>query len=132
MRERLSKTTVEHGRIEFKQVTFNYPTRRQKVLRKFNMDIPSGMKIGLVGHSGCGKSTITNLLLRYYDTSVGQILIDGIPIEQYDIGSLREQIGYVMQEPVLFNTTIKENILFGKLNASDAEVRQAAEMANAL
>jgi ABC-type multidrug transport system fused ATPase/permease subunit len=77
------------------------------------MTIPAGKKIGLVGHSGCGKSTLTNLLLRFYNLQQGKILIDGIPIEDYDILELRKQIGYVMQEPVLFNMSIKDNILYG-------------------
>ena len=71
------------------------------------MPIPAGTKIGLVGHSGCGKSTITNLLLRFYDVQSGEFLIDGKPIQDYNISELRKQIGFVMQEPILFNTTIK-------------------------
>lgn len=96
------------------------------------MTIPAGKKIGLVGHSGCGKSTITNLLLRFYELQNGQILIDGKPLKDYDISKLRKQIGYVMQEPVLFNMSIKDNILYGKSDATDAKVYQIAEMANAL
>jgi ABC-type multidrug transport system fused ATPase/permease subunit len=102
------------------------------------MIIPAGKKIGLVGHSGCGKSTVTNLLLRFYDLKAekdeGQILIDGIPIKDYDIAEIRRQTGYVMQEPALFNTTIKENILFGLKNCvgTDAQVRQVAELSNSL
>lgn len=102
------------------------------MLQDFNMTIPAGKKIGLVGHSGCGKSTITNLLLRFYEIDQGELLIDGKNIDEYDISELRRQIGFVMQEPVLFNATIKENILFGSKAASDAQVRQYAEMANAL
>jgi len=123
---------VTHGAIEFQNVTFNYPTRQQQVLKNFSMTIPAGKKIGLVGHSGCGKSTITNLLLRFYELQQGEIRIDGEKIEDYDVAALRRQIGYVMQEPILFNQTIKENILFGKSNSTDAQVRQYAEMANAL
>ena len=102
------------------------------MLKNFQIDIKAGSKIGLVGHSGCGKSTLTNLLLRFYDLDQGKIMIDGIPLNDYDIAALRKQIGYVMQEPVLFNESIKENILFGDLGCSDAKVRQVAEMANAL
>lgn len=80
---------VQNGTIEFKNVTFNYPTRKQKVLNGFNMVIPAGRKIGLVGHSGCGKSTITNLLLRFYDIKEGDVLIDGKNISEYDISELR-------------------------------------------
>lgn len=98
---------VPNGTIEFKNITFNYPSRKAKVLKNFNMTIPAGKKIGLVGHSGCGKSTITNLLLRFYDIKEGQVLIDGQNIDNYDISELRRQIGYVMQEPILFNQTIK-------------------------
>ena len=127
-------TVVENGLIEFKDVTFNYPTRAQKVMDNFNLEIPAGAKIALVGHSGCGKSTLTNILLRFYNIEEGQgnILIDGVQLDHYDVHALREQCGYVMQEPVLFNTTIKKNILFGKPDATDEEVYIAALKANAL
>lgn len=125
---------VKKGRIEFKDVTFNYPTRAQKVMDNFNLVIPAGAKIALVGHSGCGKSTLTNILLRFYNIEAGkgEILIDDEGIEKYDTHALREQCGYVMQEPVLFNATIKSNILFGKPNATDEEIYIAAQKANAL
>lgn len=80
---------VPKGTIEFKNINFNYPSRKAKVLKNFNMTIPAGKKIGLVGHSGCGKSTITNLLLRFYDIKEGQVLIDGQNINEYDISELR-------------------------------------------
>mmetsp|Transcript_9302 Transcript_9302/g.12652 ORF Transcript_9302/g.12652 Transcript_9302/m.12652 type:complete len:117 (+) Transcript_9302:1933-2283(+) len=96
------------------------------------MSIPATQKIALVGHSGCGKSTITNLLLRFYNVNRGKIMIDGADIEDYDVRALRRQMGYVMQEPVLFNTSIKENILYGDMDASDEQVLKVAEMANAL
>jgi subfamily B ATP-binding cassette protein MsbA len=96
------------------------------------LKIPAYKKIALVGHSGCGKSTITNLLLRFYDINGGHIKIDGVDIKDYNTKALRQQIGFVMQEPLLFNTTIKENILYGNSKASDLRVRQVAEMANAL
>jgi ATP-binding cassette subfamily B (MDR/TAP) protein 1 len=96
------------------------------------MKIQATKKIALVGHSGCGKSTIANLLLRMYDLTEGELLIDGKNIKDYNIKALRKQIGIVMQEPILFNMTIKENILYGNQNADDAKVRKVAEMANAL
>ena len=96
------------------------------------MKIPAGAKIALVGHSGCGKSTITNLLLRFYDIKSGVIKIDGEDLGDYNALSLRRQIGYVMQEPILFSRTIKENILYGKLDATDEEVYKAALNANAI
>ncbi len=97
-----------------------------------NLKIPATMKIALVGHSGCGKSTMASLLLRLYDLSGGQLLIDGVDIRDYNVRELRKQIGIVMQEPLLFNATIKENILYGNDQADDAKVRQVAQMANAL
>ena len=105
---------------------------KSPVLKKFDMKIEATKKIALVGHSGCGKSTITNLLLRFYNINSGSIEIDGTNLNDYDIKALRRQIGYVMQEPVLFNTSIKENILYGELDASDEQVLKVAEMANAL
>jgi ABC-type multidrug transport system fused ATPase/permease subunit len=80
----------------------------------------------LVGFSGCGKSTIANLILRFYEINDGELLIDGINIKEYNVAELRRQIGIVMQEPLLFNETIKENILYGNSNASDQEVWRAA------
>ena len=102
------------------------------VLDGLSLKIPAGAKIALVGHSGCGKSTITNLLLRFYDIIGGQIKIDGTDLHDYNALSLRHQIGYVMQEPILFNTDIKENIRYGKLDATDEEVYKAALRSNAI
>ena len=78
--------------IEFKDVTFNYPTRAQKVMDNFNLEIPAGAKIALVGHSGCGKSTLTNILLRFYNIEEGhgKILIDNVELDEYDVHALRE------------------------------------------
>ena len=98
----------------------------------FNIDIPAGSKIALVGHSGCGKSTLTSILLRFYNIKTGKVTIDGEDLDKYDVHALREQCGYVMQEPVLFNTDIKKNILFGKPDATDEEIYIAAKKANAL
>jgi len=124
---------VQSGGIKFIDVDFKYPSRKhQKVLNKFNMEIKPTQKIALVGASGCGKSTITNLLLRFYNLEAGRVEIDGAPIEDYNIENLRRQIGYVMQEPVLFNQNIKDNILFGQPDASDKEIRKVCELANAL
>jgi len=124
--------TVERGKIEFIDCVFNYPTRAQKVMNHFNIEIPAGAKIALVGHSGCGKSTLTNILLRFYDINSGKVLIDGKDLDRYDVHALRQQCGYVMQEPVLFNANIKTNIRFGKPEATDEEVYIAAQKANCL
>lgn len=113
-------------------MSFKYPTRDHTVLDKFNLHIPANAKIALVGHSGCGKSTVTNLILRFYDILSGQIAIDGIDIRNYNVKQLRKQIGFVMQEPVLFDQTIKENILYGNDQAKDSDVYRCAELANAL
>ena len=102
-----------------------------KVLNDCSFSITAGSKIALVGHSGCGKSTITNLLLKFYELNSGKILIDGEDLEDYNALSLRKQIGYVMQEPILFNKSITDNIKYGKLDATNEEVYKAALLANA-
>lgn len=119
------------GEIQLQNVTFQYPTRDQPVLNGMNLNIPATHKIALVGGSGCGKSTITNLLLRFYEIKQGTLLVDGCDIKDYNIEKLRRSIGYVMQEPILWNQTIKDNVLYGKPGASDVEIRHACELANA-
>jgi ABC-type multidrug transport system fused ATPase/permease subunit len=96
------------------------------------MKVPANKKIALVGHSGCGKSTVANLLLRFYDVVDGSLMIDGKDIRSYNVGELRQQIGIVMQEPILFNMSIKDNILYGNPNASNKRIREVALMANAI
>ena len=121
------------GEIEFKDVWFRYPTRRNDwILKGLNMKINAKETVALVGESGCGKSTIVSLLLRFYDINSGVILLDGRDIRQYELKSLRQAMGLVMQEPTLFNYTVLENILYGKDNALNSEVRAAADIANAL
>ena len=114
---------IKRGEIEFLDAEFKYPSRSLKILDKLNLKISVSSKIALVGHSGCGKSTTANLLLRLYELTGGKLLIDGIDIKDYNIRELRKQIGIVMQEPLLFNATIKENILYGNENADDTKVR---------
>ncbi|CDW90568.1 abc transporter [Stylonychia lemnae] len=126
------KHRILKGEIEFKNVSFKYPSREKIVLNSFSLQIPLGRKVALVGHSGSGKSTITSLLLRLYDFEQGQILIDGVNLKDFDVKSLRNSIGYVMQEPLLFNMSIKENIIYGNDKASDEKIREVAELANAL
>ena len=106
------------GKVEFKNVTFIYPSdkNKRKILDNLNMTFEPGKKIALVGESGCGKSTIVNLIERLYEPTEGSITIDGIEIHKYDIEYLRTIIGYVQQEPVLFNQSIKDNIIFGRDN----------------
>ena len=87
---------IDKGEIEFRKVDFKYPSRTQKVLNRFDMKIQATKKIALVGHSGCGKSTIANLLLSMYDINEGALLIDGKDIREYNVKELRNQIGIVM------------------------------------
>lgn len=119
------------GVIEFKDVWFRYPTRKEDfVLRGLNIKINPNESVALVGESGCGKSTFVNLLMRFYDVDFGEILIDGQNIKKYNLHSLRKRISLVMQEPSIFNYSIMENILYGKLNARNTEIAHAAEVAN--
>ena len=106
------------GKIEFNNVSFYYPSDLSKklVINGINLNFESGKKIALIGESGCGKSTIVNLIERFYDVTEGEILLDGLDIRKYNIQYLRNLIGYVEQEPVLFNKTIRDNILFGREN----------------
>ncbi|GFR75693.1 ATP-binding cassette sub-family B member 8, mitochondrial [Elysia marginata] len=120
------------GRIEFSNVTFHYPSREQLVLNDFNLQIPGGKVVALVGLSGGGKSTVAALLERFYDINQGQITLDGIDLRELDPSWLRgHAIGFINQEPVLFATTVMENIRYGRPDASDQEVIEAARLANA-
>ena len=118
------------GRVEFRNVGFSYEGQ-QPALRDISLVIEPGQMIGLCGHSGAGKSTFVNLLCRFYDVTDGQILIDGIDVRDYDLQWLRGQVGVVLQEPYLFHGTIADNIRYGRPDASDAEVIEAARAANA-
>ncbi|XP_076053089.1 mitochondrial potassium channel ATP-binding subunit-like [Oratosquilla oratoria] len=121
------------GHIEFRNISFSYPSRpNQDVLTNFNLRIPAGRVVALVGASGGGKSTIAQLMERFYDTTKGQITIDGQDIKTLDPSWLRGRvIGFINQEPVLFATSILENIRYGRPNATDEEVQEAARQANA-
>ncbi len=118
------------GRITFSSVDFSYD-ERQEVLHQINLDIAPGEIIALVGPSGAGKSTIFNLIPRFYDPTSGQICVDGVDVRKVTQASLREQIGIVPQETLLFGGTIRENIRYGRLNATDDELIAAAQAANA-
>lgn len=120
-----------YGDIQFKDVRFTYPTRTDiEVLKGINIDIKAGQKVALVGQSGSGKSTIIQLLLRFYNITQGDIKVDGKSIFDKEIRAYRNTIAFVPQEVILFGGTIKENILYGKENASDAEIIDAAKQSN--
>ncbi|AHJ96566.1 xenobiotic-transporting ATPase [Hymenobacter swuensis DY53] len=120
------------GDIAYEHVAFQYPTRPDlTVLQDISFSIRAGEKIALVGPSGAGKSTIVQLLMQFYVLSSGQITIDGRPIGQYDLTELRRHIGIVPQETILFGGSIRENIAYGKTDATDEEIVQAARKANA-
>ena len=125
---------VTDGLIEFKDLDFHYTDSGMpsEVFRHFSMTISPGQRVGLVGRSGSGKTTLTRLLLRLADIQGGRILIDGQDISQVTQVSLRRQMAYVPQEPLLFHRTIRENIAYGRPDASYEEIRRAAEEANAL
>ncbi|KAL2496173.1 ABC transporter B family member 15 [Forsythia ovata] len=120
------------GEIDFKGVYFTYPSRPDTpVLQGLDLTIPARKTVGLVGGSGSGKSTIISLLQRFYDPIEGEIFLDGYKIKRLHLKWLRSQMGLVNQEPILFATSIKENILFGKEGASTEDVEEAAKAANA-
>jgi subfamily B ATP-binding cassette protein MsbA len=118
------------GRISFQNVNFSYE-ERQEVLHEINLDIAPGEIVALVGPSGAGKSTIFNLIPRFYDPSSGQLCMDGVDVRTVTQASLREQIGVVPQETLLFGGSIRENIRYGRLSATESEIIEAAKAANA-
>nr|CAB3449152.1 unnamed protein product [Digitaria exilis] len=120
------------GEVEFRNVEFCYPSRPESpVLVSFNLKVPAGCTMALVGTSGSGKSTVIALLQRFYDPSAGEVTLDGVDIRQLRLKWLRAQMGLVSQEPALFAMSIRENILFGKEDATEEEVVAAAKAANA-
>ncbi|XP_058739518.1 ABC transporter B family member 15-like [Vicia villosa] len=120
------------GEVEFDNVEFSYPTRPETIiLKKFCLKIPAGKAVALVGESGSGKSTVVSLLQRFYDPIGGEIRLDGVAIHKLKIKWLRSMMGLVSQEPALFATSIKENILFGKEDATEEEIVEAAKICNA-
>lgn len=122
---------IKQGNIQLNNVSFKYNHDEAMVLENINLDIKQGETIAFVGMSGGGKSTLINLIPRFYDTTSGSIEIDGVNIKSYLTGSLRHQIGLVQQDNILFSDTIKENILLGKPDATEEDVIEAAKMANA-
>jgi ATP-binding cassette subfamily B (MDR/TAP) protein 1 len=119
------------GELELRNVTFCYPSRPQSpVFTNLSLRVPAGHTVALVGASGSGKSTVIALLERFYDPSAGEVTLDGVDIRRLRLKWLRAQMGLVSQEPALFATTIRQNILFGKEDATE-EIVAAAKVANA-
>ncbi|ONH97948.1 hypothetical protein PRUPE_7G220300 [Prunus persica] len=126
---KLEKVT---GSIELKKVDFAYPSRPETlVLRQFSLEVKPGTSIGLVGKSGCGKSTVVGLIQRFYDAESGSVKVDGVDIRELDVQWYRRHTALVSQEPVIYSGTIRDNIMFGKLDAPEDEVVKAARAANA-
>lgn len=120
------------GAIELKHVDFSYPSRPgAMIFQDFNLQVHPGRSIALVGASGSGKSTVVGLIARFYDPVAGQVLIDGKDIRKLNLRSLRQHMGLVQQEPALFSTSIYDNIRYGKENATEGEIIEAAKAANA-
>jgi ATP-binding cassette subfamily B protein len=113
--------------LKFESIQFHYPSRPyQLALQDFSVAIEAGQTVALVGPSGAGKTTLFGLLLRYYDPQQGRIVLDGVPIQNFSLHDLRQRIGIVPQEPVLFSSSAMDNIRYGKPDASDEEVKAAA------
>ncbi|HWA32230.1 MAG TPA: ATP-binding cassette domain-containing protein, partial [Candidatus Paceibacterota bacterium] len=128
--EQPKKVAASEGRVEFKNISFGYAEGLQ-VFKDFNLAIRPGEKIGLVGHSGSGKSTITRLLLRFVNIESGEILIDGQNIKNITQDDLRDVISYVPQEPILFHRSIRDNIAYSKPGATEDEIQDVAAKAHA-
>ncbi len=120
------------GRIELSSLGFHYPESEQEVLQDINLVVEPGEMVALVGRSGSGKTTITNLLLRFYDHTTGDLLIDGVPIQEFALQNLRSQIALVSQDVALFNDTVARNIAYGPLAEDEEKITQAARAAHAI
>jgi ATP-binding cassette subfamily B protein len=119
------------GAIRFDDVRFTYPGTQRETLHGVNLDIAPGETVALVGETGAGKSTLVKLAARFYDVDAGQVLVDGTPVTELDLRAFRRRLGYVPQEPFLFSGTIRDNIAYGRPEATDAEVEEAARAVGA-
>ena len=128
----LPEARVSEGAVEFRGVSFRYYKNSEgKVLDNIDLKIPAGATVGIIGPTGCGKTTLVSMIARLYDTDEGEVLVDGINVRDYSLYNLREGVGMVLQKNVLFSGSIEENLLWGDQNASEEEIRTAAEYAQA-
>jgi ATP-binding cassette subfamily B protein len=118
------------GRVSFERVSFGYDERRP-VLQNIDLELEPGKTVALIGHTGSGKTTLAALVPRFYDVTAGRITIDGLDVRDVTLASLRREIGIVAQDPFLFSATVRENIAFGRPDATDQEVETAARLAQA-
>ena len=123
--------TELHGQIEFRDVSFAYPGSNQVVLQDINLTIRPGETVAIMGATGCGKSSLVNLIPRFYDVTSGAVLVDGVDVREYDQKNLRDKIAISLQKSELFSATIEENIAWGNCEASTQEIMQAAKVAQA-
>lgn len=127
-----NKETAVKGKVEFKNVSFAYPGMdNENVIENFNLVINPGETIGILGATGCGKSSLVNLIPRFYDVTKGEVLIDGVNVKDYDLQVLRDKVSIALQKPEIFSTTIAENIAWGDDSADIEKIRQAADIAQA-
>lgn len=126
-----SGKTTETGTIEFKNVDFKYQDGHSLILKNINLKINQGETIAIMGATGCGKSTLVNLIPRFYDVTSGEILVDGINVKDYKLSKLRDKVSITLQKSELFSETIKENILWGKGKSTEEEIKKAAIIAQA-
>ncbi|BAC13361.1 ABC transporter ATP-binding protein [Oceanobacillus iheyensis HTE831] len=129
-KESAIETTIK-GHVEFNDVTLTYIKDDDEALKNISFDAPPGKTIGLIGATGSGKTSITQLITRFYEPEQGEVLLDGRPVSDYKLKTLRSQIGFVLQEPFLFSTTIRENISYGNPEVTEDQIVQAAKMAQA-
>jgi subfamily B ATP-binding cassette protein MsbA len=129
--ENLPNLLLTNSSIKYENISFKYDVSKEKAVRGINLEIEGGSMTAFVGHSGAGKSTIINLLPRFYDPQSGKILIDGQDIQEIQLNSLRKNISLVSQDIVLFDETVRTNIAYAKDDASDEEIKKAGEFAAA-
>ena len=127
-----NKETAVKGKVEFKNVSFAYPGMdNENVIENFNLVINPGETIGILGATGCGKSSLVNLIPRFYDVTKGEVLIDDVNVKDYDLQVLRDKVSIALQKPEIFSTTIAENIAWGDSSSDSEKIRQAADIAQA-